>query len=158
MKPNQTRTVKRIADAIVDLVNRKGGPVLLREVEEQVPSFAAAKDPSRQYFHTQGGGESTIWSGMTEEGYRALREVLNTRQVAVEYVRRLDYLAAGFRGTDPNWVPIALIPARMANLSTPVWNVRVSTWVQQEAAKDPRYQRISASGSSAAPASWRSAA
>ena len=144
---------ERMADLITGLVNRKNGPVLLSEIEQTVPGFRAAQAPSWSYFIHNDGNECTIWDGLSDVGYRALREVLNSRRVAVEYVSKKHYFIAGGSVDSDDWVPIALVPKRMANLDTPIWAVRVEPWVQQQAISHPsgKYRSLN----TAASATWQ---
>jgi hypothetical protein len=124
------REVERIAAAIIDLVERTNGPVLLSELDEKVSGFSAAHGPAHEYFISHNQGETLVWEGMTEAGYKALRNVLNTRQVAIQYVSILPYLLADAMSSNENWQPFVLMPARAANLDTPTWAMRVSPKMQ----------------------------
>jgi hypothetical protein len=124
------REVERIAAAIIDLVERTNGPVLLSELDEKVSGFSAAHGPAHEYFISHNQGETLVWEGMTEAGYKALRNVLNTRQVAIQYVSVLPYLLADAMSSNENRQPFVLIPARAANLDTPTWAMRVSPKMQ----------------------------
>src|SRR6478609_3647163 len=88
------REVERIAATIVDLIERTNGPVLLSELDEKVSGFSATHAPTREYFVLHEHREIVVWEGMTEAGYKALRNVLNTRRVAIQYVSILPYLLA----------------------------------------------------------------
>ncbi|QOZ23133.1 hypothetical protein [Bradyrhizobium sp. CCBAU 51753] len=120
------RKVTRIADAIVDLVERTGGPVLLHELDQKVPGFKASGRWSYNYFITNNGKEIVYWQGMTEAGLEALRSVLSSRRVAVQYVSRLLYLLDSVEVDAGAWEPIALLPVRAANIDTRKWAVRAS--------------------------------
>jgi hypothetical protein len=124
------REVERIAAAIIDLVEQTNGPVLLSELDEKVSGFSAAHGPAHDYFISHNQGGTLVWEGMTEAGYKALRNVLNTRQVAIQCVSILPYLLAGAMSSNENWRPFVLIPARAANLDTPTWVMRVSPKMQ----------------------------
>jgi hypothetical protein len=124
------REVERIAAAIVDLIERTNGPVLLSELDEKVSGFSATHGPAHEYFISHKQGETLVWEGMTEAGCKALRNVLNTRRVAIQYVSILPYLLADAMSSNENWQPFVLIPARAANLDTPTWAMRVSPKMQ----------------------------
>jgi hypothetical protein len=123
---SHTRKVARIADKIVDLVERTDGPVLLNEIQKRVPDFKAPPGPNWCYFIRHNGGETVIWNGMTEAGHDALRRVLNERRVALQCVTVLPYLYEGLVITDPEWQPVVLLPVRAANIDGQNWAERVS--------------------------------
>jgi hypothetical protein len=110
------RQAGRIADAIVDLVERSGGPITLAQIDREVPGFAEM-DPTAPSW-CWGEEESFFWSGMTRQGCEALRAVLLGRRVALQPASPLVYLLHGRYSDDQNWVPIALVPAAMAKLRT----------------------------------------
>jgi hypothetical protein len=120
------RKVARIADAIVDLVERTGGPVLLHELDQKVPGFKARGRWGYNYFITNNGKEIIYWQDMTEAGLEALRSVLSSRRVAVQYVSGLLYFVDGVQVDADAWEPIALLPVRAANIDTPKWAARAS--------------------------------
>ena len=70
--PIQKET-RRIADAIVELVERTDGPVTLAQVEREVPGFAKHDAPSWGHVVTRPGREISFWYDMTEAGVAALR-------------------------------------------------------------------------------------
>jgi hypothetical protein len=123
--------VARIADAIVDLVERTSGPVFLHEIDDQVPGFRARGPRGYIYFIQRNGKETVYWAGMTTSGFKALQSVLNDRRVAVQYVSYLPYFFDGAAIDVEGWQPIALLPSRAANLSTSKWDLRVSPEAQQ---------------------------
>jgi hypothetical protein len=127
--------VARIADKIVDLVERTSGPVFLHEIDAEVPGFKAAGPRGYNYFTSSNGKETVYWDGMSKAGVNALRWVLNDRRVAVQCVSGLPYIADFAGINDPNWQPIALLPVRAANIDTPRWAVRVSPEVQEGAVR-----------------------
>jgi hypothetical protein len=116
----------RIADAIVDLVERNDGPVTLAQIEREVEGFAKEEPPTWEYFLERDNGETIIWNGMTEAGYTALRNVMSGRRVAVQYVSPLVYLLEESGLQCENWLPTVLLPLRAANLDTPRWRIRCS--------------------------------
>jgi hypothetical protein len=116
----------RIADAIVDLVERNNGPVTFARIGREIPGFAKNEPPAWEYFLERDDGESVIWNGMTEAGLTALRKVMSERRVAVQYVNSLPYIQEDHFITDERWLQIVLLPARAANLDTPRWHVRCS--------------------------------
>jgi hypothetical protein len=59
----------RIADAIVDLVERTDGPVTLAQVEREIPGFAKEDPPAWSQMLVDG---LFLWDGMTEAGCAAL--------------------------------------------------------------------------------------
>jgi len=122
----RTSKVARIANEIVDLVERTNGPVLLHQVDQKVPGFKASGPRSYNYFITNNGKEFIYWQGMTQAGLEALRSVLSSHRVAVQYVSGLLYFVDGAQVNADAWEPIALLPVRAANLETPKWAIRAS--------------------------------
>ena len=117
----------RIADAIVDLVERVDGPVTLARIDREIPGFAKQETPSWEYVIEHDGGETLIWCGMTEAGLEALRKVMSGRRVAVQsLVSLLPYLLQGGYPQCDSWMPVVLLPVRTANLDTPNWRMRGS--------------------------------
>jgi hypothetical protein len=121
-----TKKVARMAGAIVDLVERTDGPVLLHEIDQEVPGVKPTGAPGYTYFIEYEGKEALYWEGMTKAGLEALRHVLNDRRVAVQYVSRFPYFFDGVEVDDENWQPVALLPVRAANIDTPKWAMRIS--------------------------------
>lgn len=131
-RTSATKTeVERIANEIVDLVERTDGPVLLNEVDEIVRGFSKPRGPSYSYFASKNGREVTFWYNMTYAGQKALQHVLETRRVAVQLVNQLPYFLEGVRFCDDTWQPIVLLPLRAANLETPNFNVRLTANLQK---------------------------
>jgi hypothetical protein len=130
MKTRKSRknTASNIADAIVEFVERIGGPVTLARIDREISGFAEHDDRAPAWcYECEGGegeGDTLMWDGMTEEGCAALRSVLAQRRVAIKPAPRLVYLLEGRFPLSQNWVPIALVPARMANLEMPGLLVR----------------------------------
>jgi hypothetical protein len=123
----QENQANRIADAIVDLVERNNGPITLAQIEREVPGFEKRESPAWEYFLERDDGETIIWDGMTEAGLMALRNVMSGHRVAVQYVSSLPYfLLEGRCPQSENWLPIVLLPVRAANLDTPRWRIRCS--------------------------------
>jgi hypothetical protein len=120
------KQASRIADAIVDLVERTDGPVTLAQIEREIPDFATSGPPAWEYFLERDDGETIIWDGMTEAGFMALRKVMSGRRVAVQYVNPLPYILEDCFIDDGRWWPVVLLPARAANLDTPRWLIRCS--------------------------------
>ena len=120
------RKVAQIADAIVDLVERTDGPVLLHELDQKVPGFKARGSRRYNYFITDNGREIIYWQGMTEAGLEAFRSVLSSHRVAVQYVSGLLYFMDGVQVVADAWEPIVLLPVRAANIDTKKWAVRAS--------------------------------
>jgi hypothetical protein len=126
-KSNQIeKQANRIADAIVELVNRTDGPVTLSRIHREVPGFAKAPPNVWNYMLERDHGESVIWDGMTEAGTMALRKVMSGRRVAVQYVSEMPYLLEGGAVVSKNWLPVVLLPVKAANLDTPRWLIRGS--------------------------------
>jgi hypothetical protein len=122
---SRTGKVARIAKEIVDLVERTNGPVPLNRLDEHVPGFRASGDRSWSYFIEGNTGEAVVWNGMTKAGYKALRRVLNERQVALQVVNVLPYVIEDVRLLDPAWQPIVLLPIWAANVDGPNCAFRV---------------------------------
>jgi hypothetical protein len=116
----------RIADAIVDLVERCDGPVTLARIHREIPGFGMDEDPSWSYYIEHEGGESILWDGMTEAGTKALSKVIRGRRVAVQLVSAILYLLEGYSILNERCRPIVLLPARAANLETPAFLLRVA--------------------------------
>jgi hypothetical protein len=114
-----------IADLIVDLVERNDGPVTLAQIDREIPGFAKKEPPAwcQMYGHN---GETFIWDGMTEAGNVALRKVMYGRRVAIQFVNKLPYIVEGCFIENEHWWPIVLLPARAANLESPVLLIRAS--------------------------------
>ena len=120
MRTTKIKTSTQIANAIVDLVERTNGPVTLAQIEREVPGFAE-QDGRRHWSWVAGDGddEDVIWDGMTKRGCEALRRVVLEGKVAMQPCPSSVYAFQGRWPLDATWVPIALVPARMANLKTP---------------------------------------
>ena len=109
-------TVKSIADAIADLVERTGGPVTLAEVADGIPGFSVDRGADAAWCWE--AEDLLIWDGMTEEGCAALRHVVKTGRVAIQQSNALIYILQGRYLVTSNWVPIALVPSAKANYRT----------------------------------------
>jgi hypothetical protein len=134
--------IERIADAIVALVERTNGPVLLHEIGQEIAGFKATGKNGYIYFIQYDGKETVFWAGMTRCGFEALQSVLNNRRVAVQYVSYLLYFFDGVEIDVDGWEPIALLPSRAANLSTSKWDLRVSPEAQQIAVATGKAQPL----------------
>jgi hypothetical protein len=133
--------VARMAREIVDLVERTDGPVPLNRIDEHVSGFRAPHGPSWSYYMQH--GESVLWNGMTATGCKALRHVLNGREVALQIVNALPYVLENVRLLDSNWQPIVLLPVRAANIDGPCWAFRVPpALAPQICAGDTRYRLL----------------
>jgi hypothetical protein len=115
------KQANRIADAIVDLVERCDGPVTLAQISREILGFGTNEDPAWDYHIKHEGGVSIIWDGMTEAGMKALRKVIRGRRVAVQLVDARLYILEGYSIRDERCSPIVLLPARAANLETPAF-------------------------------------
>jgi hypothetical protein len=122
----------RIADAIVKLVERVDGPVTLAKIQRDVAGFAAKTAPAWEYVIETDGKEVVIWSDMTEAGLAALEKVMIGRRVAVQLVSLLPYLFEDVLPDDPDWQPVVLLPAKAANLDTPLWLMRATPTSRDE--------------------------
>jgi hypothetical protein len=120
-----SKTAARIADAIVDLVDRSEGPVPLNKIDEQVPGFIASRSKAWSYFIQRTSGDAVIWNGMSKAGYEAFQHVLTSREVALQHVNVMPYFFEGVRLLDPAWQPVVLLPIRAANIDGPLWAFRV---------------------------------
>jgi len=114
-----------MAREIVSLVERIDGPAPLNRIDQHVSGFRALHGPSWSYFMRHSAGEAVLWDGMTEAGYKALRHVLNEREVALQLVNALPYIFENVRLIDPDWQPVLLLPVRAANINGPLWAFRV---------------------------------
>jgi hypothetical protein len=108
------RETNRIADEIVSLVERTGGPVTLCRVHCEIAGFAKAEPPYRSIYR----GGLLYWADMTDAGGQALDNVLYGNRVAVEIVDELPYVLEGGGLRDADWQPVVLLPASAANVST----------------------------------------
>jgi hypothetical protein len=108
----------RIADAIVELVERTDGPVTLPRLDREIPGFAQKEGgASWQYVREHDAGETVFWEGMTEAGCHALRRVISGRRVAIQSVTHEMYRVAEDQlPVDENWSPIILHPKVDANV------------------------------------------
>jgi hypothetical protein len=120
MSKRKESAVSEIANAIVDLVERTGGPVTLARIEREIAGFKADDDVKRSWEWVIGEDqdENLIWDGMSEEGCSALRKILLERKVAMQPAPKLVYFVEGGCPKHQNWFPISLVPARMAKLDT----------------------------------------
>jgi hypothetical protein len=125
MKTNEQmeKQASRIADAIVDLVERNNGPVTLAQIEHEVGGFAT-DGPGWAYTLGERPEQPAVvvWDGMTEAGAAALWQVMRGRRVAVQLVTRDLYLDRFLECE--NWVPMVLLPVRAANIDGPRWHIR----------------------------------
>jgi hypothetical protein len=114
----------RIADAIVDLVERTDGPVTLTQIEREVEGFMTKEPQSCSYIlgETPEQPAIAIWSDMTEAGATALCQVMCERRVAVQFVTPVLYSDRVLE--HEKWAPIVLLPVRAANLDGPRWHIR----------------------------------
>src|SRR6266540_1959804 len=108
------KQASRIADAIVDLVERTDGPATLARIGREIPGFAKDEPPAWEYSLECDDGEKVLWDGMTEAGFTALRKVIRGRRVAVQLVNVLPYFLEDCFIDDERWRPIVLLPARAA--------------------------------------------
>ena len=122
------KQTNRIADAIVELVERTDGPVTLVRVQREVPGFAGHEPPFWHHVITHASGETSYWGGMSEAGFAAFRKVTVGRMVAIQFVNIVPYLVDGVVSTDETWQPIVLLPARAANMDTPTGLIRYPQW------------------------------
>jgi len=133
------KQANRIADAIVELVERTDGPVTLAQINREIPGFSTNEDPSWDYHIKHEGGVGIIWDGMTEAGTEALRKVIRGRRVTVQLVDAWLYILEGGGIRNERWRPIVLLPARAANLETPAFPLfraaREHEWMRRVAAK-----------------------
>ena len=68
------KQTNRIADAIVELVERTDGPVTLAQVEREVPGFAGHAPPFFDHVVRRAGRDTSRWYDMSEAGVGALSE------------------------------------------------------------------------------------
>jgi hypothetical protein len=118
------KQASRIADAIVDLVERTDGPVTLARIEREVEGFRT-KGPSSWSYALGERAEQpavVVWGGMTKAGAAALSQVMCDRRVAVQFVTRDLYLDRFLE--HEKWVPVVLLPVKAANLDGPRWHFR----------------------------------
>lgn len=137
------KQVSRIADAIVDLVERTDGPVTLVQVDREIEGFAKHEPPFWDHVLTYAGGEASFWNEMTEAGLAALLKLMSERRVAVQFVSVLPYILDGGVIGHENWQPIVLLPARAANVDSRNWLIRVPQSVQDRIAKDAAERKTS---------------
>jgi len=135
MENNLEREAGRIADAIVELVERSDGPVTLAQVQREISGFAKHEPPSWEHVVKHDGRETSFWSEMTEAGLTALLKVTRERRVAIQFVSILPYILDGCLIENEDWQPIVLLPARAANVDSPNWLLRVPPWCQEGLAR-----------------------
>jgi hypothetical protein len=140
MKTDSEKEASRIADAIVELVERTDGPVPLCEIEREIPGFAAQGPPYWSYVIERNGEETVYWAGMTEAGMLALGNVMRRRRVAIQLVNVLPYVLLDDGLGCENWQPIVLLPAKAANLDSPKWLLRASPLFQGIAKQTPSWR------------------
>jgi hypothetical protein len=133
MTKAKEKLAKCMAEAIVNFLERVGGPVTLAQIEREIPGFAERDDRASSWsFVTEaddGEVDGLLWDGMTGEGYAALRAILTERRVAIQMAPSLIYWLEGRFPAHQNWAPVSLLPARMANLETPRLLIRGSQQV-----------------------------
>src|SRR5262249_50259174 len=116
MRTNKQKQVIRIANAIVDLVERTDGTVTFTQIEREVEGFATNEPSSWAYALGESPGRpaGVIWNGMSEAGAAALCRVMQERRVAVQIVTPDLYLDRF--PEDEKWIPLVLLPVRAAYL------------------------------------------
>jgi hypothetical protein len=132
-------TIAAIADAIVNLVDRNGGPVTLLQVS-QIPGFSAKLGEPEFEWGTgddTGNDRRVIWGGMTKSGAEALKEVVLNGRVATCSLTRLDYALQGCLPLARNWVPIGLTPSTTANFTIGTTLISASESVLRELESNP---------------------
>src|SRR2546423_1262464 len=104
------KQASRIADAIIELVERTDGPVTLARIDREISGFAQKGGPSWEYvIELPDGGEVVVWDGMTEAGLAALRKVMSGRRVAVQRLNfPLPHLLDESCPQRDNWMPVVL--------------------------------------------------
>jgi hypothetical protein len=102
---------ERIANDIVAVVEKTGGPVTLARIARKVPGFEQTGAYSWRYEVD----DTLVWDQMTEEGWKALEAVILEGRVAQRMASTSAYLLDGRRPTSPNWMPIYLVPKALAN-------------------------------------------
>jgi hypothetical protein len=114
------RLSNEIADAIVDLVNDTDGPVTLAKIEREISGFTKSDSPVWHFELNYPGGNQFVWGDMTEAGESALRKIVHGKRLAVQFVTPQPYLIEGYMNfiDRSDWLPIMLLPARSANIST----------------------------------------
>src|SRR5436309_4753621 len=125
MAKQMEKAATRIADTIVELVERVGGPVTFARIEGEIPGFTSDGVRGWEYAIEKNDREMIIWDGMSQAGFTALRRVLSEHRVAVQYVSPVLYVVEGHLLQNENWVPMALLPARAANVDGPRWLTRL---------------------------------
>jgi hypothetical protein len=116
----------RVADAIVELVERTNGPVTLARIQREIAGFAMNATPAWEYVIEHGAKEVVIWDGMTEAGFVALKKVMSGRRVAVQLVNEWPYLLEDVLLDRPDWQPVVLLPATAANVKGRRWLMRMT--------------------------------
>jgi hypothetical protein len=119
----------RIANDIVELVERVDGPVTLARVDREVGDFATSQRPSWERLFA---GDHFIWANMTQAGDTALANVLYGRRVSIQSVSVLPYILDDCVFVDDRWWPIVLLPAKAANLESPTLLIRATAAYQSQ--------------------------
>jgi hypothetical protein len=150
MTKREEKQAKRIAHAIVELVERADGPVTFAQIEREIPGFKSNGDSGWEYaFDWSNGTETVIWDAMTKAGLAALKMVVSKRKVAVQRVSVAIYLLEERVLENEYWMPLVLLPARGANMDTPHWLMRCSPSSLKELASmtelEGRYRLLSPS-------------
>jgi hypothetical protein len=126
------RQASRIADAIVELVERTDGLVPLTQLHSDIPGFAKEGADGWEYYLERDDGETVIWVGMSEVGVEGLCKAISERRIAIQLLANpLLYLVAWGYPKCENWLPVVLLPAKAANLDTPKWRMRASPAYQK---------------------------
>ena len=142
MKTHIEKDASRIADAIVELVERTDGSVTLAQVDREVAGFAKDEPPTWSVVIEHNGVEKVHWAGMTEAGSAALHKVMYGRRVAVQFVSPQPYFLENSVLNEEHWRPIVLLPARAANLDGPKWLVRGSQYCLAIARATPGWRPL----------------
>jgi hypothetical protein len=126
------KLARRIADAIVELVEHTDGPVPLGQLNRDIPDFASEEPDAWEYYLERNDGETIIWTNMTEAGVVGLRKAISERRIAIQVLANpLPYVIAWPYPQCENWLPVVLLPAKAANLDTPKWLMRASAAYQK---------------------------
>src|SRR5258708_39051781 len=116
----ETRS-RKIAEAVVDVVNDAAGRVTLLQVEREVPGFAMDGLPAWYFAFHRAGGDGFVWGGMTEAGGAALRKIIYGRGGGIQFVTPLPFLLNGGAGFPhpARWLPIMLPPPPAPEIKGP---------------------------------------
>jgi hypothetical protein len=116
MQTEDQNQIIEMAAEIVSVVSAEDGPVLLSRIEKEVEGFAARDNEALSWGYKPLTPGPLLWSGMGREGVDALILAWRSGLVAMAPVEPEMYLPEGRHPPEPDWLPVALAPAYLANI------------------------------------------